>query len=103
MCLTSKGWAYGTLEELNIRTFMPLQEVLDRILAQETTLLGPGTLVCLTRRASPPDLFCYLVFEPAEQCTTCGGKGMESWSEPFSQSSAAVCPDCLGDGFKKPG
>ena len=34
-------------------------------------------------------------------CPTCGGKGMESWSEPFSQSTAAVCSDCLGDGLRR--
>jgi hypothetical protein len=36
--------------------------------------------------------------KPLKKCPTCDGKGMDSWSEPFDQSTAAVCPDCLGDG-----
>lgn len=31
-------------------------------------------------------------------CETCEGKGMESWGEPFDQTTAAVCPDCGGTG-----
>lgn len=35
-----------------------------------------------------------------ERCETCGGKGMESWDEPFDQSTASVCPECSGTGWK---
>ena len=33
-----------------------------------------------------------------DDCSTCAGKGMESWAEPFDQTTAAVCPDCNGEG-----
>ena len=38
---------------------------------------------------------------PLEVCGLCKGKGMDSWGEPFSQTTAAVCPDCLGHGRKE--
>ena len=40
-------------------------------------------------------------FCPLEVCGLCEGRGIEIWGEPFSQTTAAVCPDCLGHGRKE--
>ncbi len=39
--------------------------------------------------------------DPGEHCVLCSGKGMESWALPFDQTTAAVCPDCSGTGWKR--
>ena len=81
-----------------------VQKVLEHIWQLHGGILGPGSLSFLVVDGlNPMAPKGYIIFEPFEECSTCGGKGMESWSEPFSQSTAAVCPDCLGDGFQKPG
>jgi hypothetical protein len=86
------------------RSNITLEYVLNHIQAEQGGLLGAGSLSFLVLARRQGEVDGYIVFTPdTVPCTTCGGKGMESWSEPFSQSSAAVCPDCLGDGFKKPG